>query len=259
MIDRSDILTYARSRGTDPFWIENDYLQHIALMCIYSEFTDELVFKGGTALQKVYGLNRLSRDLDFNLSNRESANKMEKAVKKMDDYYETSYAGPEKVKHGLGFTVSVNGPSYGDTGVKHKLPITMNVEEKLELKPLFKTINPGRIYKDPDLVTYSLLAIDETEAMAEKIRAVLTRKEVEPRDVYDIWFMLNNGVKIEIEMAKRKVEFDHGKFSMKLFRSRLLEVQGTWEDDLSQLVKPLPQYQEVHKYLLSRFGVFGPI
>jgi predicted nucleotidyltransferase component of viral defense system len=259
MIDRNDILTYARLGGADPFWIENDYLQHIALISVYSEFSNELVFKGGTALQKVYGLNRLSRDLDFNLSDMGSASKMKNVVKRINDYYESSYVGPDRVKHGIGFTLSVKGPSYNDTGVQHKLPITMNIEEKLELKPLFKTINPGKIYKDPDLITYSLLVIDEIEAMAEKIRALVTRKEVEPRDVYDIWFMLNSGVKVDVDMVKRKVEFDHGRFSARLLKNKLEEVRNLWEKDLNPLVRPLPEYEEVHTYLLGKFKAFDAI
>jgi len=87
MMSREDILAYARTQGIDPFMIENDYLQHIALTCIYSEFSNELVFKGDTALQKLYGLNRLSRDLDFNLIEGNEEAKLSKAVKRISDYH----------------------------------------------------------------------------------------------------------------------------------------------------------------------------
>ena len=47
---------------------EKDYLQHIILSRIYSRINSQLVFKGGTSLQKCMGLNRFSEDLDFTAS-----------------------------------------------------------------------------------------------------------------------------------------------------------------------------------------------
>jgi predicted nucleotidyltransferase component of viral defense system len=44
---------------------ERDYVQHLILWLLYSR-SQELVFKGGTALRLVYGGNRYSEDLDFN-------------------------------------------------------------------------------------------------------------------------------------------------------------------------------------------------
>ena len=44
---------------------QRDYLQHLILWLLYAR-SQELVFKGGTALRLVYGGNRYSEDLDFN-------------------------------------------------------------------------------------------------------------------------------------------------------------------------------------------------
>jgi len=145
MMSREDILAYARTQGIDPFMMENDYLQHIALTCIYSEFSNELVFKGGTALQKLYDLNRLSRDLDFNLIEGDEEAKLSKVVKRISDYYTCRIATKQKVKHGIDYKLQIEGPSFEATGIRHVLPITINKEEKPLLKPDFKTINPGII------------------------------------------------------------------------------------------------------------------
>ena len=45
--------------------VERDYLQHLLVALLYSR-SQELVFKGGTALRMVYKGNRYSEDLDFN-------------------------------------------------------------------------------------------------------------------------------------------------------------------------------------------------
>jgi predicted nucleotidyltransferase component of viral defense system len=255
MIGREELLIYARQKNVDPFWIENDYLQHIALACIYSEFSNELVFKGGTALQKAFGLNRLSRDLDFNLTGGNPTAKMEVAVKRISDFYESSLEGPFKTKHGEGFRVIILGPSYASTGVKHPMPITMNEVEKVEIAPQFKTINPGILYRDPDMRTYSMLVMQEEEMLAEKVRAVLTRKAVEPRDLYDIWFMLNNGVRFNNALARKKTEFDHGTFRESAFKRRMKEAGSAWEDDLKPLINPLPGYVDVVSYLSKNLKI----
>jgi len=44
---------------------ERDYVQHLLLNQLYYRSQD-LIFKGGTALRLVYGGNRYSEDLDFN-------------------------------------------------------------------------------------------------------------------------------------------------------------------------------------------------
>ena len=53
--------------GLPPFAIEKDAWVTLVLRMLFnSELNDNIVFKGGTSLSKVYGLiNRFSEDLDF--------------------------------------------------------------------------------------------------------------------------------------------------------------------------------------------------
>jgi predicted nucleotidyltransferase component of viral defense system len=246
MIDREGIILSAKAAGLDPFWVENDYLQHIVLAAMFGSLPTELVLKGGTALQKVYGLPRLSRDLDFNLSGTATSQKeLESAFGKVNDYYATRFEKPKKVKHGLGYVLRIEGPSFGSLNQPHRLPLTINTEERLSLKPFFKTINPSAMYKDPDLRTYSLLAMDRSEIFSEKIRAVVTRKEPEPRDLYDMKFLLDEGVRPDMDLTKAKLAFDHSEFKLSTFKSRIRLMRKGWEDDLSSLIRDLPPYDEV--------------
>ncbi len=245
MIGVDDIAIYAHRLGVDPFWIENDYLQHIALYALYNEYYNELVFKGGTALQKAYGLNRLSRDLDFDMAGGINGKRLSSAVRTIGDYYPCELSQPKKVKHGIGYKIMIEGPYYKQMGIRHMLPITFNTEESPELKPLFKAINPGSVYMDPDLRTYSVLIMDPREMLAEKIRALITRKEVKPRDLYDIWFMLNNKIPADLDMVRRKVAFDHAAFSLKKLKDRIKEAGAEWDEELRPLIRDLPEYAEV--------------
>ena len=65
MITKEDLKEYGRTFGFNLGQAEKDYLQHIFLLFLSRNISNELVFKGGTALQKIYGINRFSIDLDF--------------------------------------------------------------------------------------------------------------------------------------------------------------------------------------------------
>ena len=54
--------------------IEKDYFQDILLYKLFSKSND-LVFKGGTALYKIYNLPRFSEDLDFSILHETDAEK----------------------------------------------------------------------------------------------------------------------------------------------------------------------------------------
>ena len=46
---------------------ERDYLLELILFILYKHIGRKMIFKGGTALYKLYGLDRFSQDLDFTL------------------------------------------------------------------------------------------------------------------------------------------------------------------------------------------------
>ena len=64
MIDEQTLIELS-GRFRDSRQLERDYLLTLLLDEICSVFSNELVFKGGTALKYFYGLNRFSEDLDF--------------------------------------------------------------------------------------------------------------------------------------------------------------------------------------------------
>ena len=62
MIDRKGLEEYAKIRGLNLGQAEKDYVQTFIL---YQRYGRELVFKGDTALNKCYNLDRFSQDIDF--------------------------------------------------------------------------------------------------------------------------------------------------------------------------------------------------
>ena len=65
MLSRKNLESMRSVLGYNLGQVESDYLQHILLLLLSRRAGNWLVFKGGTALQKAYGLNRFSDDLDF--------------------------------------------------------------------------------------------------------------------------------------------------------------------------------------------------
>jgi len=67
MLNKEELIKLRPNLGFNLGQIEKDYLQHLFLLFLSRYLKDEMIFKGGTALQKAYGLNRFSEDLDFTL------------------------------------------------------------------------------------------------------------------------------------------------------------------------------------------------
>lgn len=73
MLKRIDLEKMKTATGFNAGHAEKDYLQHTFLLFLSRHSKNDLVFKGGTALQKAYSLNRFSIDLDFTLNREISA------------------------------------------------------------------------------------------------------------------------------------------------------------------------------------------
>jgi len=66
MVTKEDIVRIAKRERLPLGIVEKDYVLTYVLKKIYgSELRDKLVFKGGTALHKLYLHERMSIDLDF--------------------------------------------------------------------------------------------------------------------------------------------------------------------------------------------------
>ena len=64
-MNRDELRKYIGITGYSLGHVEKDYFQHIILGALSRNFGETLVFKGGTALQKLGVINRFSEDLDF--------------------------------------------------------------------------------------------------------------------------------------------------------------------------------------------------
>jgi predicted nucleotidyltransferase component of viral defense system len=182
-----------------PRLIEKDYFCTVLLNYLAAA-DDAWVFKGGTCLAKVHAeFYRLSEDLDFVISTPVNATRAERRA--LSAGFKEAVS---RIKHDLNafrivepLTGANNSTQYvaliGYTSLLSRQEETVKIEVGLReplLTPVFngmaRTLLLDPISGRPMTPTVPLPCISQKEAMAEKLRAALSRREVAIRDFYDI-------------------------------------------------------------------------
>ncbi len=247
MIDRRELLEKSRQRGINLQLIEKDYVLGWLLFAISQ--LDDLVFKGGTALAKLYFPRtwRLSEDLDFAFLGddfNEIAEKIEKALVEIS------------IQSGIGFSIKsrFSNPDYLQLKIRYDAVLGRNwakidatrerPDDRTKKIPIAKTYSD---YPDFKIRTESL-----EEIFAEKLRALLERKK--SRDFYDVWLLFQT----DFDAKKLKSLFK------KKCSTKGIDPQGIatlmpdeaatilapyWERELGRLVNPLSPLDNVLKEL----------
>lgn len=88
------ILTAAEQLGVLPLAVEKDYWACAALRAITSAYPGEVIFKGGTSLEKLRIIRRFSEDLDLLVAGAYASNRAaERVLKSMIDVAASSSGG----------------------------------------------------------------------------------------------------------------------------------------------------------------------
>lgn len=196
MINLAELKREAAVAGVDVSVIERDYVLSWILKGIFeSNLSSNLVFKGGTALRKVYFKNyRFSEDLDFTVGKFIELNNLKsemieicnnlkyqsglelaladlKQTRSVDDEEafegKIEYIGPRKHR-GNPSRIKLDFTAYEKLiSSISSLPLIHQYSDKCEVK----------------ISTYKL-----EEILAEKLRTIIQRAY--PRDLYDSWYIL---------------------------------------------------------------------
>ena len=249
--------------------IEKDYALSYVLAGIAKqpELSHSLIFKGGTALKKIYfGDYRFSEDLDFSVVDAPKNQYLENALvgalthakNLLNEYgsFEIELKrNPEKAPHPKGqdaFNIFVKFPWQPTPLCRIKVEITH--DEPVILSPEYREILHG--YDERIDCVVSSYHIEEI--VAEKLRALLqTHQKLiargwnrpRARDYYDLWCILKryySSVKTErlAEMLDKKCK--HRSVSYQsiddFFTPELVKEANThWQATLGVLVKNLPE------------------
>lgn len=237
MITLEELNELKEKRKTNLYYMEKEYLQYIFLNAL-SKYSENFVFKGGTCLRICYGLERTSEDLDF--STNLSVKEVKKIVKKCLQDFEFlnipyNIHAEKEFKDNLRIEVRFEAVLFsGKSSSANTLKIDFN---KQKARHKVAKVTP-KIFSDVPLFT--LIVLEEKEILAEKIRALINRKQ--PRDMYDIWMLINKGTEIDRVLIKEKLKEEKSDVKKVTFPSK-----EEYERDLKYLVKVLPPYEQVRK------------
>lgn len=244
MITKEDLESYAKSKGfKDLGHAEKDYFQNIVLFILSKNYGKSLIFKGGTALNKCFGLDRFSEDLDFTCDGWVESNELEDGLKRFKIEFEIE---KKNYSNGIQWVLRIKGPLY--IGIKNsmcKIVFDLSLREKIILRPEIKTI--GVLIEQ--IPSFDVLVMQEKEIFAEKIRTIMTRDKA--RDVYDLNFLINKKISFDKKLAEEKLNFYNKKWSLKEFKSKLNRKKEIWETELKLLTERVPNFNETKKNILN--------
>ncbi len=250
MLSREEMLGYVGFYNK--YQVEKDYLQHLVLAQLYSNITNELIFKGGTALQKAYALNRFSEDLDFELNlvedNKESIvfDRIERGLNSINNFYNAEYKKETK-NISITYKLRIKGPLYERPQSIQTILLEISTRDAVLKKPETILITP--LYKDLRPYFANVMSIDEM--LSEKVRAIFNRKKA--RDLYDLYFILYKGAIVNIEYINKKLEHYNKNFSKKEFARNINLLEKGWNIELSILMKTVPDFKIIKEYVLDKF------
>lgn len=178
--------------------VEKDYFCTVVLRHLAASATD-LVFRGGTCLAKVHlGFYRMSEDLDFLISTPIDASRGER--RRRVEPSKAAVAGINRLRGLRALTALVGANDsrqyaavVGYTSLLGTQEETIKVEIGLR-EPLLtpavageaRTLLLDPISRAPMVPVVGAPCISRVEALAEKARAALSRREVAIRDFYDM-------------------------------------------------------------------------
>ena len=243
--------------------VEKDYYLTLVLSRLH-ELSPNLVFKGGTCLNKIYfSYYRLSEDLDFTMllpSDTTTRAMRRKCMKPVKDRIEAYVAQ---------FDMRVDNS--GEAGHNESrqyiyyllyrsavLPVESKVKVEIGLRfnpicpPERKRVQHGFLHPftgQPLFDTQEVLCLALKEAIAEKMRAAATRETIAPRDFYDIDYVIRNGFDVtepevmtlfQRKLAEDEADTDLSRYRVNLGRSvdEIQDMGDSIEEEFYEVLTP---------------------
>jgi len=204
---RAAVQFTAAESGFVPRLIEKDYFCTILLDYLSRSAGNGLVFKGGTCLAKVHsGLYRLSEDLDYSIP--VAADAARSVRSKQVEPVKVALGKLPKAVPAFRIIDTLKGANnskqylavVGYNSVLDQQEETIKVEVSLR-EPLLvpaidgaaRTILRNPLSGNPMVAPVTVRSIEKIEALAEKFRAALSRREPAIRDFFDIDYAVRKG------------------------------------------------------------------
>ena len=249
-MDADDLRRLTKSTGFDLATLEKDYALTWLLSGIYSEdskLANLLIFKGGTAIRKVYFPEwRLSEDLDFTILRKivpakvrgsfDDTFRLLKEKSGIDYAFNVFRSGP--------YTILADVQFLGPLEFKNRIALDISLKERLVEEPEWKKVKP----EYDDVPAFRVQVYSLNEILLEKIRSIMQRGKA--RDYYDVWRFMKehsfNEAKIKkLLIEKCKISNVDYRPNLLFDEDRLSEAGKFWGIALARLTKDLPEFQNV--------------
>jgi hypothetical protein len=254
----SNALKAANGRRVPEAIIERDYCLAWFLVGLANHpLRDILAFKGGTALRRCYFADyRFSEDLDFTLSQSVDFPTIQKGLDEIfaaverDSGIKFTFDREDKNSHQNSYTfyIRYQGPLPAPNDVKVDITIEEQVCFGLCDRPILKS---DERYTDlPEGLT--IKAYDLREIAIEKLTALTDKARNEPRDLYDLWYLLSYAElafdplrnELEAKLKFRNRSLEGLELALTAKRERLAKL---WTLRLAQQMSELPEFDNVFR------------
>jgi predicted nucleotidyltransferase component of viral defense system len=181
MIANDALRSLATRLQTTELNVRREYFQHLFLSYFYQQpLTDQIYFKGGTALRMLYNSPRFSEDLDFSSAVSDIRAIEEALLETLAAIArENINMDLEESKETTGGYLAIVTFRTDHESVSIQLEISLREGEKRgETVTIVSDFVPS----------YIVLALAKEQLVDEKIQALLSRKKA--RDFYDLYFIL---------------------------------------------------------------------
>lgn len=239
---------YPRSAVISERNMLREYLQYRILAIIFnSPYGPKLNFSGGTAIRVVYGSDRFSEDLDFNDSGipKEEFSDLTRTIQRKL----TKEGLDVEIRNVCGDTfrcyLKIVGMLFEHGLSSHKdekILIQIDIRrEKLPLKPIFKIINKFGVFAEVRVNTRDIV-------LSQKIGAVLGRKRIMGRDLYDIVYLASQTAP-NWRFLEKKLGISTKKDLKSLIRKRLFNYNlNKLAKDILPFVSDRDKLERVRKF-----------
>jgi uncharacterized protein len=269
MISRSELQILANREKIALGTLEKDYVLTEVLKALSKvpALSELLIFKGGTALRKVYFTHwRYSEDLDFTVTKDMTKKDLEEAL---DTWYRVVEQSSQirlttKMLHKPDGYARVRAQFVGPLAYPGMIFMDLSFDE-----PLCLDAEHRKVLTSPfpdggqEVLVYQL-----EELLAEKMRSMLERGK--SRDYYDVWRLLKEqSSRLELKLLGTVLlkKITHKNLALRRVSDFLpedaIKLRRYWEKDLRQQVSPLPsldivlvELQDMLDKLIAPYLVF---
>lgn len=225
--------------------MEKDYVNSWVLHAVYTSPLRDMVFKGGTALSKLYFPRtwRFSEDLDFTFTGEITEEQFIEGLR-------LALEETEK-KSGIRFTVRSTHltPAYVQAKVQYEAVLghrnTTKLDVTLDEHLVFEIEEKPYSFEDVPPVTIKAYSLEEI--LVEKIRSLFERNRA--RDFYDTYKILKTSQfdpKAITEALKEKMRIREMTPRLEINEARKHELKAYWDTSLDRLISTAekPEFSE---------------